>query len=156
MVNIQEQHEQEGAMKPSRFKRVCVFCGSSGGKNPSYQLAAVELGNELVQRNIDLVYGGGSLGLMRLVAQAVHDGGLYVLGVILKTLMSKEITGGSVGEVRVVSGMHERKAEMAREADAFVALPGGYGTLEEFLEVISWAQLGIHQKPVSNCGVVKC
>ncbi|KAI8549516.1 hypothetical protein RHMOL_Rhmol06G0030800 [Rhododendron molle] len=131
----------------SRFKRVCVFCGSSPGKSPSYKLAAIQLGNELVERKIDLVYGGGSIGLMGLVSQAVYDGGRHVLGVIPKTLMPREITGETVGEVRPVAGMHQRKAEMARQADAFVALPGGYGTLEELLEVITWAQLGIHDKP---------
>ncbi|OAY50598.1 cytokinin riboside 5'-monophosphate phosphoribohydrolase LOG1 [Manihot esculenta] len=137
----------------SRFRRVCVFCGSSPGKNPSYQLAAIQLGQQLVERNIDLVYGGGSIGLMGLVSQAVYDGGRHVLGVIPKTLMPREITGETVGEVRAVSGMHQRKAEMARQADAFIALPGGYGTLEELLEVITWAQLGIHDKPVGLLNV---
>ncbi|KAJ6840465.1 cytokinin riboside 5'-monophosphate phosphoribohydrolase LOG1-like [Iris pallida] len=137
----------------SRFKRVCVFCGSSPGNKPTYQHSAVQLGHELVERNIDLVYGGGSIGLMGLVSQAVHDGGRHVLGlyqcrVIPKTLMPREITGETIGEVRAVTGMHQRKAEMARQADAFIALPGGYGTLEELLEVITWAQLGIHNKPV--------
>ncbi|XP_020088212.1 cytokinin riboside 5'-monophosphate phosphoribohydrolase LOG7-like isoform X2 [Ananas comosus] len=132
----------------SRFKRVCVFCGSSPGKKATYQLAAIQLGHLLVERNIDLVYGGGSVGLMGLVSQAVYNGGRHVLGVIPRTLMPREITGETVGEVRAVSGMHQRKAEMARQADAFIALPGGYGTLEELLEVITWAQLGIHDKPV--------
>ncbi|KAJ6736373.1 CYTOKININ RIBOSIDE 5'-MONOPHOSPHATE PHOSPHORIBOHYDROLASE [Salix viminalis] len=90
---------------------------------------------------------------MGLVSQAVHDGGRHVLGVIPKTLMPREITGETVGEVRAVSGMHQRKAEMARQADAFIALPGGYGTLEELLEVITWAQLGIHDKPVGLLNV---
>ncbi|XP_077234431.1 cytokinin riboside 5'-monophosphate phosphoribohydrolase LOG7-like isoform X2 [Tasmannia lanceolata] len=90
---------------------------------------------------------------MGLVSQAVHDGGRHVIGVIPKTLMPREITGESVGEVRAVSDMHQRKAEMARQADAFIALPGGYGTLEELLEVITWAQLGIHQKPVGLLNV---
>ncbi|NP_001311431.1 cytokinin riboside 5'-monophosphate phosphoribohydrolase LOG1 [Solanum lycopersicum] len=139
--------------KTSRFKRICVFCGSSPGKKPSYQLAAIQLGNQLVERNIDLVYGGGSVGLMGLVSQSVFNGGRHVLGVIPKTLMPREITGESVGEVRAVSGMHQRKAEMARQADAFIALPGGYGTLEELLEVITWAQLGIHDKPVGLLNV---
>ncbi|CAI0462676.1 unnamed protein product [Linum tenue] len=142
--------EVEGKTTPSRFKRICVFCGSSSGKKATYQEAAVELGQELVERRIDLVYGGGSVGLMGLVSQAVHDGGRHVLGVIPRTLMPIEITGQSVGEVRAVSDMHQRKAEMARQADAFIALPGGYGTLEELLEVITWAQLGIHRKPVSS------
>ncbi|CAL9199736.1 unnamed protein product [Musa hybrid cultivar] len=137
----------------SRFGRVCVFCGSSPGKKASYQLAATQLGHELVQRNIDLVYGGGSIGLMGLVSRAVHDGGRHVLGVIPRTLMPREITGETVGEVRPVSGMHQRKAEMARQADAFIALPGGYGTLEELLEAITWAQLGIHDKPVGLLNV---
>lgn len=106
-----------------------------------------------VERNIDLVYGGGSIGLMGLISQAVYDGGRHVLGVIPKTLMPREITGETVGEVRAVSGMHQRKAEMARQADAFIALPGGYGTLEELLEVITWAQLGIHDKPVGLLNV---
>ncbi|XP_010935044.1 cytokinin riboside 5'-monophosphate phosphoribohydrolase LOG1 [Elaeis guineensis] len=137
----------------SRFRRVCVFCGSSPGKKASYQLAAIQLGNELVERNIDLVYGGGSVGLMGFVSQAAHNGGCHVLGVIPRTLMPREITGETVGEVRAVSGMHQRKAEMARQADAFIALPGGYGTLEELLEVITWAQLGIHDKPVGLLNV---
>ncbi|XP_057466813.1 cytokinin riboside 5'-monophosphate phosphoribohydrolase LOG7-like [Actinidia eriantha] len=137
----------------SRFKRIGVFCGSSSGKKSSYQDAAVELGKELVERRIDLVYGGGSGGLMGLVSQAVHDGGRHVLGIIPRTLMPREITGETIGEVRAVSDMHQRKAEMARQADAFIALPGGYGTLEELLEVITWAQLGIHCKPVGLLNV---
>ncbi|KAK8492477.1 hypothetical protein V6N11_021143 [Hibiscus sabdariffa] len=153
----------------SRFKRICVFCGSSSGKKASYQEAAVELGKELVERRIDLVYGGGSVGLMGLVSQAVHDGGRHVLGVgsqfpesavFLNIIIAIEtygvllqIIGEAVGEVRAVSDMHQRKAEMARQADAFIALPGGYGTLEELLEVITWAQLGIHRKPVGLLNV---
>ncbi|KAK7278718.1 hypothetical protein RJT34_23754 [Clitoria ternatea] len=137
----------------SRFKRICVYCGSSSGNKTSYQEAAVELGKELVERSIDLVYGGGSVGLMGLVSQAVHDGGRHVLGVIPKSLMPREITGDPIGEVRAVSDMHQRKAEMARQADAFIALPGGYGTLEELLEIITWAQLGIHSKPVGLLNV---
>ncbi|MQL85461.1 hypothetical protein Taro_017999 [Colocasia esculenta] len=137
----------------SRFRRVCVFCGSSTGRKKSYQDAAVELGAELVSRKVDLVYGGGSVGLMGLVSQAVHEGGGHVLGIIPRTLMRKEITGETVGEVKVVAGMHQRKAEMSQHSDAFIALPGGYGTLEELLEVISWAQLGIHRKPVGLLNV---
>ncbi|CAA3033641.1 cytokinin riboside 5 -monophosphate phosphoribohydrolase LOG1-like [Olea europaea subsp. europaea] len=139
--------------RQSRFRRICVFCGSSPGKNPSYQIAAIQLGKQLVERNIDLVYGGGSVGLMGLISQSVYNGGRHVLGVIPRTLMPTEITGEPVGEVRAVSGMHQRKAEMAKQADAFIALPGGYGTLEELLEVITWAQLGIHDKPVGLLNV---
>ncbi|GJN27018.1 hypothetical protein PR202_gb14994 [Eleusine coracana subsp. coracana] len=106
-----------------------------------------------VARNIDLVYGGGSVGLMGLVSRAVYNGGRHVIGVIPKTLMPREITGETVGEVKPVADMHQRKAEMARQSDAFIALPGGYGTLEELLEVIAWAQLGIHDKPVGLLNV---
>ncbi|KAK4725065.1 hypothetical protein AABB24_037495 [Solanum stoloniferum] len=147
------ERESGVVVKGSKFKRICVFCGSSQGKKSSYQDAAIELGKELVSRNIDLVYGGGSIGLMGLVSQAVHDGGRHVIGVIPKTLMPRELTGETVGEVKAVAGMHQRKAEMARHSDAFIALPGGYGTLEELLEVITWAQLGIHDKPVGLLNV---
>uniref|UniRef100_A0A0D3AHL0 cytokinin riboside 5'-monophosphate phosphoribohydrolase n=1 Tax=Brassica oleracea var. oleracea TaxID=109376 RepID=A0A0D3AHL0_BRAOL len=137
----------------SRFKSICVFCGSSNGKKVSYQDAAIDLGKELVAKKVDLVYGGGSIGLMGLVSQAVHDGGRHVIGVIPKLLMLQEITGETIGEVREVADMHQRKAEMAKSSDAFIALPGGYGTLEELLEVITWAQLGIHDKPVGLLNV---
>ncbi|XP_029126306.1 cytokinin riboside 5'-monophosphate phosphoribohydrolase LOG1 isoform X2 [Cajanus cajan] len=151
------QHQQEpmnmNMNMKSRFRRICVFCGTSPGKNPSYQVAAIQLGKQLVERKIDLVYGGGSIGLMGLISQVVFDGGRHVLGVIPTTLMPREITGETVGEVRPVSSMHQRKAEMAQKADAFIALPGGYGTLEELLEVITWAQLGIHDKPVGLLNV---
>ncbi|KAK4429478.1 Cytokinin riboside 5'-monophosphate phosphoribohydrolase LOG1 [Sesamum alatum] len=139
--------------KKSRFKRVCVFCGSSTGKKDCYRDAAIQLGQELVSRSIDLVYGGGSVGLMGLISKEVHNGGRRVLGIIPRTLMSKEITGETVGEVRAVADMHERKAEMGRHSDCFIALPGGYGTMEELLEVITWAQLGIHDKPVGLLNV---
>ncbi|KAK9279203.1 hypothetical protein L1049_012881 [Liquidambar formosana] len=145
--------ERDKEMMQSKFKRICVFCGSSPGKKSSYKDAAIELGRELVSRNIDLVYGGGSIGLMGLISQAVYNGGRHVLGVIPKTLMPREITGETVGEVKAVADMHQRKAEMARQSDAFIALPGGYGTLEELLEVITWAQLGIHDKPVGLLNV---
>lgn len=145
--------EIEVKVLKSRFKRVCVFCGSSAGNRNCYKDAAVELGKELIFRRLDLVYGGGSVGLMGLVSQAVHKEGGHVLGIIPKSLMRKEITGETVGEVRPVDDMHQRKAEMARHSDAFIALPGGYGTLEELLEVITWAQLGIHNKPVGLLNV---
>ncbi|KAF3645704.1 hypothetical protein CQW23_26943 [Capsicum baccatum] len=148
-----EMDKLEKEMKQSKFKKICVFCGSSPGKKSSYKEAAVELGKELVSRNIDLVYGGGSIGLMGLVSQAVYNGGRHVLGVIPRTLMPREITGETVGEVKAVADMHQRKAEMAKHSDAFIALPGGYGTLEELLEVIAWAQLGIHDKPVGLLNV---
>ncbi|KAF5195400.1 Cytokinin riboside 5'-monophosphate phosphoribohydrolase [Thalictrum thalictroides] len=145
--------EKDKETRVSKFKRICVFCGSSHGKKTSYQDAAIELAKELVSKKIDLVYGGGSVGLMGLVSQAVHAGGRHVIGVIPKTLMPREITGETVGEVKAVADMHQRKAEMAKRSDAFIALPGGYGTLEELLEVITWAQLGIHDKPVGLLNV---
>ncbi|GMI82443.1 LONELY GUY 5 [Hibiscus trionum] len=145
--------DENKALNSCRFERVCVFCGSSSGKRNSYRDAALELGRELVSRKLDLVYGGGSVGLMGLVSQEVHRGGGHVLGIIPKTLMSKEITGETIGEVKAVADMHQRKAEMARHSDCFIALPGGYGTLEELLEVVTWAQLGIHDKPVGLINV---
>ncbi|XP_008782507.1 cytokinin riboside 5'-monophosphate phosphoribohydrolase LOG8-like [Phoenix dactylifera] len=132
----------------SRFKRICVFCGSNSGNRAVFSDSALALGHELVKRRIDLVYGGGSVGLMGLVSRTVYDGGCHVLGVIPTALMPTEISGQTVGEVKTVSDMHERKAEMARRSDAFIALPGGYGTMEELLEMTAWSQLGIHSKPV--------
>ncbi|CAD6243431.1 unnamed protein product [Miscanthus lutarioriparius] len=152
-IKVDEEAAEAVAPAPSRFRRICVFCGSSHGKKRSYQDAAIELGKELVARNIDLVYGGGSVGLMGSVSQAVYNGGRHVIGVIPKTLMPREISGETVGEVIAVADMHQRKAEMARQSDAFIALPGGFGTLEELLEAISWAQLGIHDKPVGLLNV---
>lgn len=136
-----------------RFKRICVFCGSSSGNKTAFSDAALDLGKELVKRGIDLVYGGGSVGLMGMVSQTVYNGGCNVLGVIPTALMPREISGQPVGEVKTVADMHKRKAEMARHADAFIALPGGYGTMEELLEMITWSQLGIHDKPVGLLNV---
>ncbi|MCL7033005.1 hypothetical protein MKW94_000584 [Papaver nudicaule] len=153
VVGVGENEAGGVIMKKSRFNSICVFCGSSTGKRDCYRDAALDLGKELVSRRLSLVYGGGSIGLMGLVSQAVHQGGGHVLGIIPKALMGKEITGETFGEVIAVANMHERKAEMARHSDCFIALPGGYGTLEELLEVISWAQLGIHDKPVGLLNV---
>lgn len=143
--------ERDGSS--SKFKRVCVFCGSNPGLREVFSVAATELGDEMVKRKINLVYGGGSVGLMGMISQRVFDGDCHVLGVIPRALVPLEISGESVGEVRIVSDMHERKAEMARQADAFIALPGGFGTMEEVLEMITWSQLGIHKKPVGLLNV---
>uniref|UniRef100_A0A9I9D5C1 Cytokinin riboside 5'-monophosphate phosphoribohydrolase n=1 Tax=Cucumis melo TaxID=3656 RepID=A0A9I9D5C1_CUCME len=146
-------------LEKSRFKRVCVFCGSSTGKRICYRDAAIELAQELVSRGLDLVYGGGSIGLMGLVSQAVHKGGRKDNPKNLDEQrglnegFALQLTGETVGEVKPVADMHQRKAEMARHSDCFIALPGGYGTLEELLEVITWAQLGIHNKPVGLLNV---
>ncbi|KAK2398821.1 cytokinin riboside 5'-monophosphate phosphoribohydrolase LOG1 [Trifolium repens] len=144
---------EEEQPRSRNFKRVCVFCGSNSGNRQIFSDAAIQLADELVKRNIDLVYGGGSVGLMGLISQKMYNGGCHVLGVIPKALMPHEISGEAVGEVKIVSDMHERKAAMAQEADAFIALPGGYGTMEELLEMITWAQLGIHKKPVGLLNV---
>eukprot|EP00246_Nothoceros_aenigmaticus_P016725 TRINITY_DN7794_c0_g1_i1.p1 TRINITY_DN7794_c0_g1~~TRINITY_DN7794_c0_g1_i1.p1 ORF type:complete len:221 (-),score=27.70 TRINITY_DN7794_c0_g1_i1:383-1045(-) len=137
----------------SKFKRVCVFCGACKGNSSQYSDAAFQLGRELVDRKIDLVYGGGNVGLMGLISQTVFDGGRHVIGVIPTPLMRQEISGHTVGELRAVTDMHTRKAEMAKQADAFIAMPGGYGTFEELLEMITWSQLGIHDKPVGLLNV---
>ncbi|XP_051119735.1 cytokinin riboside 5'-monophosphate phosphoribohydrolase LOG8 [Andrographis paniculata] len=145
--------ENKNSVIAKKFKKICVFCGSNPGHKQVFSEAAIDLGNELVDRKIDLVYGGGSVGLMGLISKKVCDGGCNVLGVIPKALVPIEISGESVGDVKIVANMHERKAEMAREAEAFIALPGGYGTMEELLEMITWAQLGIHKKPVGLLNV---
>ncbi|KAL6637654.1 hypothetical protein ACP70R_025226 [Stipagrostis hirtigluma subsp. patula] len=141
----------DGSRRPVRT--VCVFCGSRPGNRPSFSAAALDLGKQMVERQLDLVYGGGSGGLMGLVSKAVYDGGRHVLGVIPSALLPEEVSGETLGEVKVVRDMHERKSEMAKHADAFIALPGGYGTIEELLEIIAWAQLGIHNKPVGLLNV---
>ena len=129
--------------------RVCVFCGSSPGMRAAYAEGARALGVELVRRGIGLVYGGGSVGLMGAVADAVLSAGGEVIGVIPGPLATREIAHPNVTEMRVVSSMHERKATMASLVDGFIALPGGLGTLEETLEILTWSQLGIHRKPVA-------
>jgi uncharacterized protein (TIGR00730 family) len=135
------------------MNRVCVFCGSATGTNPAYALAARELGRELASRKIELVYGGGRVGLMGEVATAALAAGGEVLGVIPHALSGKEIALAECTELVVVDTMHERKALMADRADAFVALPGGFGTCDELFEIITWAQLGIHKKPVGLLNV---
>ena len=129
--------------------QVCVYCGSSPGTDPAYAAAAVALGEELAARDIGLVYGGGAVGLMGVVADTVMAMGGRVLGIIPEFLDRREIRNQAITDLRVVATMHERKAMMAAEADAFVALPGGIGTFEELFEALTWTQLGIHAKPVA-------
>ncbi len=133
------------------MKRICVFCGSSQGSRPEYRTAAEELSAELVRRNIGLVYGGTSVGLMGVLADAVLKAGGEAVGVIPERLMKREVGHKGLTKLHVVRSMHERKALMADLSDAFIALPGGFGTLEEFCEVVTWSQLGLHAKP---CGVL--
>jgi len=135
------------------LKQICVYCGSSMGLKDEYANAAENLGRELVERNLGLVYGGGSVGLMGKVSKVVHEQGGSVLGVIPKMLRPKEISGETHGELIVTEDMHERKKYMSTLADAFIALPGGFGTLEELLEIITWHQLGLHAKPVGILNV---
>jgi uncharacterized protein (TIGR00730 family) len=131
--------------------RLCVFCGSSSGNNPAYLSAAEDLGRELSAAGIALVFGGGRVGLMGALANAVLSTGGRAIGVIPKSLVEKEIAHTSLTELHIVNSMHERKARMADLADAFVLLPGGFGSWEEFCEIFTWLQLGIHRKP---CGIL--
>ena len=133
------------------MKRLCVFCGSSPGAMPEYSQAARRLGSLLAQRQVGLVYGGGNVGMMGQLAKAVIEQGGEVIGVIPRELLEKKVAYTALSDLRVVGSMHERKALMAELADGFLALPGGLGTLEEFFEVWTWAQLGLHQKP---CGLL--
>ena len=135
------------------MRRLCVFCGSSSGTKPAYGDAARAVAAELVRRGIGLVYGGGGIGLMGVLADAVLAGGGEVVGVIPRPLATREIAHAGCSELRVVGGMHERKAVMADLADGFLALPGGLGTFEELLEMLTWTQLGVHVKPVGALDV---
>lgn len=130
------------------MKRVCVFCGSNPGARPSYLAAARELGALLARRGVGLVYGGASVGLMGAVADAALAAGGEVIGVIPQSLVDREVAHAGLPQLRVVRSMHERKAMMADLADGFVALPGGFGTLEELCEIFTWLLLGHHEKPV--------
>jgi hypothetical protein len=135
------------------LRRVCVFCGSSLGARPDYAEAARVLGGELAERAIGLVYGGAHVGLMGAVADACRRAGGEVIGVIPGSLVEAEVAHTGLDDLRIVSTMHERKAVMAELSDGFVALPGGFGTLEEFCEVLTWSQLGLHSPP-KPCGLV--
>ncbi len=133
------------------MKRICVFCGSSPGAQSDFLQAAEALGQELVKRGIGLVYGGASVGLMGKIANTVLAGEGEVIGVMPDALVAKEVALNSLQDLRIVGSMHERKALMAELSDGFVGLPGGLGTVEEFFEVLTWAQLDIHRKP---CGLL--
>ena len=135
------------------MKRICVFAGSSTGIRPEYAQAAQALAGELARRGLGLVYGGGSVGLMGVLADTALAQGVEVIGVIPGPLASRELAHSGLSDLRVVGSMHERKATMASLVDGFVALPGGLGTLEETLEIFTWSQLGIHDKPVGLLNV---
>jgi uncharacterized protein (TIGR00730 family) len=133
------------------IKRVCIFCGSRKGRRLAYEEAAKRMGTVLAKRGIGVVYGGGSVGLMGVIADSVISEGGEIIGVIPKALVAREVVHTGLTDLHIVGSMHERKALMSRLSDAFIALPGGFGTLEEFCEVLTWAQLGLHKKP---CGIL--
>ena len=133
------------------FRRLCVFCGSNLGIDPSYRDGAAAMGGLLAHRGIELVYGGGNIGLMGVLADAVLQARGRVIGVIPESLLAKEVGHRGLTDLRIVQSMHERKALMADLSDGFIGMPGGFGTFEEFCEVVTWSQLGIHAKP---CGLL--
>lgn len=133
------------------IRRICVFSGANPGVKPVYAVAARQLGRELALRNIGLVFGGGRIGMMGEVACATLGEGGHVIGVIPRALVVRELAFEGLPDLRIVGSMHERKALMGELSDGFIALPGGLGTIEEFVEVLTWAQLGIHGKP---CGIL--
>ena len=135
------------------LRRVCIFCGSSTGVRPEYRAAAEEIAIRLARRGIGIVYGGGCVGLMGVVADTALAHGGHVIGVIPSAMVTREIAHRGLPDLRVVASMHERKALMASLSDAFIALPGGFGTFEEFCEVVTWTQLGLHRKPCALLNV---
>lgn len=135
------------------MKKICVYCGSNSGKRPEYLEATDALAKELVGRDIGLVYGGASVGIMGRLADTVLAAGGEVIGVIPQMLVDKEVAHGGLSELKIVKSMHERKMMMASLSDGFIALPGGLGTLEELFEIMTWALLGLHQKPCALLNV---
>lgn len=135
------------SQEPPPIRRICVFCGSSAGEDPKYLDAAAAIGSLLAREEIGLVYGGSRVGLMGRLANTVLEAGGEVTGFIPRALVNREVAHTGLTDLHVVESMHERKAFMAEASDAFVALPGGLGTLEEFCEVLTWGQLGLHRKP---------
>ncbi|MEO8384228.1 MAG: TIGR00730 family Rossman fold protein [Betaproteobacteria bacterium] len=138
---------------PKKIKSICLFCGSSPGADPAFKLAAAELGTTLAHKNIRLIYGGGHVGLMGVAADACLSSGGEVVGVIPRKLMEKEVGHAGLTQMHVVETMHERKALMTQLCDGFIALPGGYGTLDELFEALTWQQLAYHLLPVGVLNV---
>ncbi|MDJ0897869.1 MAG: TIGR00730 family Rossman fold protein [Xenococcus sp. MO_188.B8] len=130
------------------MKYICVFCGSKMGNRDVYKLAAQAMGKAIASRGLNLVYGGSDVGLMGVIADTVLENGGEVIGVIPEFFISQEVAHENLTKLHIVKSMHERKALMANSADAFIAMPGGYGTLEELAEIITWAQLNLHNKPI--------
>jgi len=148
---LHESHRENTGMT---LNRLCVFCGSSPGRNPTYHAAAAKLGKLLAERRIGVVYGGASIGLMGALADAAQAAGGEVIGVIPRALVEWEVAHTGLTDLRIVASMHERKALMAELSDGFIALPGGIGTLEELFELWTWAQLGSHSKPCALLNVL--
>lgn len=155
MNNEQSAAEQGSTINevPRTIRRVCVFCGSNPGQNPRYAAEAKDVGKHLAARGWGLVYGGGRVGLMGIVADAVLEAGGEVIGVIPEMLATKELKHTGATAMHVTPNMHTRKAMMAEHADAFIAMPGGFGTFEEVMEITTWAQLGLHRKPIGLLNV---
>lgn len=147
-VRPNQKHHPVSPSRRSNLKRVSVFCGSRDGIRPSYAEAAQALGRAFLDRSIGLVYGGGGVGLMGRISETVKNGGGEIIGVIPNALLAREVGRGDIQDLRIVRSMHERKALMVEISDGFIALPGGFGTFEEFCEIVTWAQLGLHSKPV--------
>ena len=139
--------------EPISLKRICVFCGSHFGKDPAYRAATVELGQRMVERGLGLVYGGGDVGLMGVLADTVLEGGGEVIGVIPRSLRDREVAHEGLSDLQIVDSMHERKRLMYAQAEAVLAMPGGIGTLDELFEAMTWNQLGIHMKPAGVLNV---
>jgi uncharacterized protein (TIGR00730 family) len=137
----------------SKLRRVSVFCGSRDGNKPAYAEAARALGSALLAREIGLVYGGGGVGMMGTISETVKSGGGEIIGIIPRALLAREGGRDGLSELRIVRSMHERKAMMVEVSDGFIAMPGGFGTFEEFCEIVTWAQLGLHSKPVGLLNV---
>jgi uncharacterized protein (TIGR00730 family) len=135
------------------LSRICVFCGTNAGSRPAYGVAARELGRILAEEEIELVYGGASVGIMGELADSVQEHGGHVTGIIPQQLMEKEAAHTGIRNLIVVASMHQRKSQMADMSDGFIALPGGIGTLEGFFEILTWGQLGIHRKPAGILNV---
>ncbi len=140
--------EEASGQQPAGIRNVAVFCASADGTNPLYRSAAESLGRELAARRIGLIYGGARVGLMRAVAEAALEAGGHVVGVIPEVLVDLEVAHHGISELHVTSTMHTRKALMGERSDAFIILPGGFGTFEEMFEVLAWQTLKLHQKPI--------
>ena len=145
---LKKSKTSDGQAEPVTLRSVCVYCGSGKGTNPAYAMAARALGKSLAKAGVGLVYGGGSLGLMGEVARSTLKGGGHVTGIIPTFLSNRERMLDDVNELIVTDDMHQRKMEMFKRSDAFIALPGGIGTLEELVEQLTWSQLGRHTKPI--------